>query len=329
MTEVLVSIVTWNDEAVLDTCLASIEQQTTPMQVSIFDNASRDKTVKVAERRGHSVFLSNHNQGFAAGHNHIVRKSNAPYVLFLNADTRLSPAYVERVLETLKSYPGAGSIGGKLYRMKGGTSVFHKGRPVLDSTGIYMTPEQRHFDRGAGQPDLGQYNRTQEVFGITGAVLLCSRQMLDDIACDGQYFDEDFFVYREDADLAWRAQLRGWKALYEPGVWAWHERKVLPRGRSEYEPLINFHSVKNRFLMRSKNMDYAVRQVCTPWMQVRDLGILLYVLARERTSLRAFGEVRRLHSRTREKRRLIQGGRKVAPREMASWFRFRPVVYDV
>ena len=78
--------------------------------------------------------------------------------------------------------------------------------------------------------------------------------MIDDIAVDGEFFDSDFFVYREDADVAWRAQLMGWRCIYTPHARGYHVRKVLPGNRRALPPVINMHSVKNRFLMRMKNM---------------------------------------------------------------------------
>ena len=78
--------------------------------------------------------------------------------------------------------------------------------------------------------------------------------MIDDISIQGEFFDPDFFVYREDADVAWRAQLMGWRCLYTPLARGYHVRNVLPGNRRALPPEINMHSVKNRFLMRIKNM---------------------------------------------------------------------------
>ena len=63
---------------------------------------------------------------------------------------------------------------------------------------------------------MGQYQQAELVFGATGAAALYRRAMLDDVRVAREYFDEDFFAYREDADLAWRAQLLGWRCLYVP-----------------------------------------------------------------------------------------------------------------
>ncbi len=83
--------------------------------------------------------------------------------------------------------------------------------------------------------------------------------MIEDISIQGEFFDPDFFVYREDADVAWRAQLMGWRCIYTPLARGYHVRNVLPGNRRALPPEINMHSVKNRFLMRIKNMT----RICT------------------------------------------------------------------
>jgi len=167
------------------------------------------------------------------------------------------------------------------------------------------------------------------VFGITGAVLLCKKEMLEDLRFKNDYLDEDFFVYREDADLAWRAQLRGWGAVYEPRAEALHFRHVLPTRRRQISRLINYHSLKNRYLMRMKNLDGAVRRECFPYMWVRDLGIFLYVLLFEWSSLPAYREIWNLREKFRNKRYHVQSSRRVSPDAIAPWFTCVPKAVDV
>jgi GT2 family glycosyltransferase len=326
----LVSIVTHNDADLLDKCLESLEKQTVALQVRIFDNASVDGTVAVARRRGMSPFCSPENRGFCHGHNQNLLPQDFEAALVLNADVILQPDFLERLTEAVQAVPGAGMAGGKLYRMDAqGRTAYRNGFPILDSTGMYVTPSQRHFDRGSEQEDRGQFDRRQLLFGITGAALFCTREMLEDLRDGDEYFDEDFFAYREDADLAWRAQLRGWKAVYEPFAVGLHLRKVLPDRRASVSPLVNRHSLKNRYLLRIKNMDPAVRRRCLPYMWIRDLSILIYVLLFEWSSLPAYAEVWRLRDRLSSKRRIIQSRRKVPDKAVAEWFSFQPVARDL
>jgi GT2 family glycosyltransferase len=297
--------------------------------VRVFDNASLDGSVSIARSFGVEVTRSAVNLGFSCAHNRNIRTGEFEFVLFLNADVILHPGYLQVLLGSMAGDKDIGIAGGKLLRMDPeGKELIRKGRAILDSTGVYFTPSQRHLDRGSGEEDRQQYDTRQMVFGITGAALLCRRSMLEDLRIGDEYLDADFFAYREDVDLAWRAQLRGWNALYEPAAKALHFRAVLPSRRKSLDPAINFHSLKNRYLMRVKNMDWAVRRKCFPHMWIRDVAILGYVLLFERSSLKAYQEYWSIRKRALQKRRIIQTRRRASPSEIAKWFSFKPVAHD-
>ena len=112
--------------------------------------------------------------------------------------------------------------------------------------------------------------------------------MIDDISIDGDFFDPDFFAYREDADVAWRAQLLGWRCIYTPAAEGWHVRTVAPGNRRAVSPAINMHSVKNRFLMRIKNATPGLYRRCWLPMTARDLVVIAGCLVFEPRSLPAF-----------------------------------------
>jgi len=326
---VFVSIVTFNDAGWLAACLESVLAQSVPVEVTVFDNASIDNSREVAERFPVNLVASPQNLGFSVAHNRNILSNDSPYVLVLNPDTVLETSFVEALLGAFREVKRAGMAGGKLRRQdRSGEIAERAGYPILDSTGVYFTPAQRHFDRGSDQLDRGQYERRQLMFGITGAAVLYSREMIEDIRDGDEVFDEDFFAYREDVDLAWRAQLRGWKAVYEPGARGLHRRSVLPWNRAAVAALLNRHSLKNRFLMRIKDMDAAVRRRCFPYMWLRDAGILAYAAVRERSSLPAYADVRRLRPKFEKKREFVQTRRTVAPAEIAGWFAFKPVARD-
>ena len=328
-TPVLVSLVTYNDEPFLARCLESVRKQTVPVRVKVFDNASEDRTREIARRFEVDLYESPANKGYSHGHNQNLRGEDFHAALLLNADVTLESDWLELLVAALNEVEGAGMAGGKLYRMdQNGKQVFRREAPVLDSSGIFFTPSQRHFDRGSEEEDHGQYDRRHLVFGITGAALLCSQEMLEDLRLDQEYLDEDFFAYREDADLAWRAQLKGWKAVYEPQARAFHCRQVLPSRRRQLSARINYHSLKNRYLMRMKNLDSTLRWHCFPYMWLRDVGILAYVLCFEWSSLPAYREVWRLRHKFREKRRRVQSTRRVDPQALAHWFSFTPTALD-
>jgi GT2 family glycosyltransferase len=131
--------------------------------------------------------------------------------------------------------PYIGTVCGKLLRWKPGQEP--ERTQVIDSTGIYFLRNLRHLDRGEGEINSGQYDRPEYVMGATGAAALYRRKMVEDVSVEGEYFDEDFFAYREDADVAWRVQLLGWSCLYTPAAVAWDVRRVTLRRASMSYPI--------------------------------------------------------------------------------------------
>jgi GT2 family glycosyltransferase len=162
------------------------------------------------------------------------------------------------------------------------------------------------------------------VFGVSGAAPLFKRAMIEDIKVLGEFFDNDFFAYREDADLSWRAQLMGWKALYTPYAVAYHERMVLPSERRKVPQEINLHSVKNRFLMRIKNLTWGVGIKTILFFTLRDILVVGYTLLFERTSLRAFFLIFKCLPRAIKKRKVIMKKRIAKDRYLRKWFSWKP-----
>lgn len=326
---VLISLVTFNSQRYLEACLRSVERQTfTDRSIVLWDNASNDDTLRIAA--GFSGLLetthfSTRNVGFCAAHNHVIADSASEYVLVLNPDVILAPSFLERMVDALGRDASAGAATGKLWRWVSGdlpVDAFPDAPAarILDTTGIYLTPNQRHLDRGAGERDEGQYEAAQYVFGASGAAALYRRAMLEDVRAGSDYFDEAFFAYREDADLAWRGQWMGWKCLYVPSATAYHVRRVLPERRASLPPAVNMHSFKNRFLLRVKNMDTGTYLRYALQITARDLAALAYVLFRERTSLRALPLLLRALPAGWRVRRALRRHRRVRPADVRAWF---------
>src|SRR6204780_1041005 len=323
---VSVTVVTYNSGRFIKRCLESVlEQKYANLEVVVIDNASTDGTVDLLEQFADRcrIYYNDENIGFAAAQNQAITLAGGDWILTLNPDVLLLPNFIQALVEAGNVDPKTGTVCGKLLTIRPSFDLPDK--QLVDSTGIYFTPMLRHLDRGSQEVDNGHYLNFEYVFGATAAAALYRRQMIAGISILGAFFDPDFFVYREDADVAWRAQLMGWRCLYTPLARGYHVRNVLPGNRRALPPEINMHSVKNRFLMRIKNMtgDLYLRN----WFSItaRDLVVLGCCLVREQSSLKAFWYITRNWKHVMAKRREIMSRKRVPDDYIARWFRYNPV----
>jgi len=278
---VAIVLVTWNAAAFLEGCLGSLRALARPPQeLVVVDNDSRDGSVEIVRRRfpGANVLELGLNAGFCHANNVGIRATRAPFVLVLNPDTRLEPGFVDNLLPAFDD-PRVGMAAGKLLRFDGAT---------LDSCGQTLARSRRSLDRGYGRPDRGQFDRDEPVFGVCGAAGLYRRSMLEAIAlAPGEYFDERFFAYGEDLDLAWRAQRRGWRGAYRFRARGLHARggSVARRAGARRflavlarPPEVRFHIVKNRSLTLLRNESVLGFLRGLPFIFVRDVATFLLLL---------------------------------------------------
>jgi GT2 family glycosyltransferase len=304
--DVSIVLVTHDSAADLPGSLASaVAQEGVSTEVLVVDNASSDASREVAAKSGPNVrvIALPVNVGFAAAMNAGIEATSGRYVLSLNPDCRLAPDFAAHLVRRMDVRPDAGSASGRVSRAAG-PDLAPTAR--LDSTGIFFTASGRHFDRGSEEDGEGRYLAEEEVAGTTAAAGLYRREALESAKISTGYFDSDFFLYREDADLAWRLARLGWKCLYVPSAVAWHRRTNLPDRRRSQTAAANLHSVKNRFLLRINNQPAGdFWRTLVPTL-ARDLVVLGACLTVERSSLPAFSWLWRNRRRLFAKRREIR-----------------------
>jgi GT2 family glycosyltransferase len=334
---VAVLVVTHDDAGDVPACLAAVAALVpAPAELVVVDCASADGSAEAARRHwppglaGEVVALSD-NRGFAGGMNLALEKSSAAWALTLNADARPESDYVARLLaraaahDSLRATHDAlretndsfrvGAVTGRLLR-----PADSDGGRRLDACGMRLTPAWRHLDRGSGERDRGQLPRAQRVFGGTGAATLFRREALADVAVGGEIFDPRFHSFREDAELCFRLRERRWEVLYEPEARCEHRRVNLPARRASMPAEVNRHSLKNRYLLRLYHQSLLNLLWTLPFTLARDLAALAWVLARERSSLRAYGWVWAHRRELFARRRAIRARRLASGREIERWF---------
>ena len=285
-------------------CITSVKRQShPPATIVLIDAEPVPEHLNQLQREYPGlIFETRSNEGFASGANRALARlresnSNIEFMLLMNPDVELSPNFAERILTKMKRDPDIGLASGKLLR---------PGEVSIDSAGISLPRNRRPRDRGSEQPDLGQFDRDEDVFAASGAVLMLRARALADLEIDGEVFDEDFFMYHEDTDLAWRASKLGWKARYIHDACAIHTRSWRPNQRFQIAPHIRRHSFKNHYLQIIKNDE--------PGNFLRDLPVILawevvrlgYAILRDPAMLPTYLEVVKLAPRAFRKRRMIR-----------------------
>lgn len=319
-----VFLVTHNHETTLGATLEGVCQQGDLVgQVVLVDNSSRDQSLALAQSYTAKLPLTlvalSENTGFSRAANLALARLQTPWVLSLNPDCRLLPGFLGELLHAARGKARLGSACGLLLRGEG-SGLLPTG--IVDSAGMVVSVFGRHHDRGAGKALRRSWTEPAWVFGATGACALYRREALLDVAYPGgEVFDEGFFAYREDADLAWRLQRRGWRCLYWPAARAVHGRGLKPEQGRAVSSEINMHSVKNRFLLRLANADWRWHVGCFPFWLWRDLLVVAACVSVERSSLPAFALLRRLWPRYRQR------GRENRVRATLSTWRLLPWFY--
>lgn len=309
---VSVSIVTWNSAEPLAACLQSLLRQTyRDIEITVVDNASHDESLAIARELAPAARIigNTSNLGFCAAHNLAIAAARGEFALPLNPDAILAPDFIARLVAAAGQDSTIGTVTGKVLLTESDPAT---GRPLIDETGLFLNRARRQFLRGFGEVDRGQYDTPGYVFGASGAMPLYRRAMLEDIRLEGEYFDTTFFAHKEDVDLAWRAQLRGWKAYYEPTAVAYHRRSFRPAQRKQMAAPIRSRAVANRYLVIIKNEHLANFVRHAPWILSYELLIFAYLLAFERSSLQGVVSALRLTPQALRKRKTIMRRSQVA-----------------
>ncbi len=233
MPDVGVIIVSYNVADLLRKCLRSVlASRGVELAVCVVDNGSADGSADLVRAEFPQVHLivSAENRGYSAANNlgirYFLAQTPPPrYILLLNPDTEVPPEGIAEMVAYLDRNPEAGIAGPKLVRPDGSLDLAcRRSFPSPEVSFYRMVGLSRLFPRSRR---FGRYNLTYldpdvetEVDSVVGAFMLVRREALEAAGP----MDEDFFLYGEDLDLAFRVKARGWKVLYYPKVVVLHHK---------------------------------------------------------------------------------------------------------
>ena len=243
--DISVVVVNWNRRDYLRACLASLARQRgASFEVIVVDNGSSDGSAEMARSEfGARVIANSDNRGFCAANNQAFAAARGQFIALLNNDTEAEPDFLAALRPAFDAAPDIGMAAAKVL-------VWEDPRRI-DKVGHLIYPDGQNRGRGTGEIDRGQYSQVEECLWPDGCAAMYRKAMLDAIGG----FDEDLFMFADDAELGLRARIAGWRCLYMPAAVVRHHRGAsLDAGSTRRIFLIE----RNRVLLAAKLFPWSV-----------------------------------------------------------------------
>jgi len=316
-----VIILNWNGGEEIIGCIEHVLMQKYSFyEIIVIDNASEDKSIdKIREKYPEIIIIENkENFGYAKGMNQGISISSGEYVILLNQDAWLHEEFFFKAISIMNKYScNVGVLAFKVYKLKGLEKTNY-----LIGGGHYI---RKRF----------QLIKDQDVSSVhyTFSPIYCSpffrKKMLDDIKTKtGYYFDESYFAYGEDLDLAIRGLLLDWKCLFVPELIVWHEQSSSQKGRIriwEKDYFTQINSLRNRISTIIKDIPFPIIARLIPYLIATEILIVPYLLCKKPSSVisiyKAYSKIIRNSKILIRDRKRIQKSRRISLKEMNSYFR--------
>ena len=233
-------VVNWNGKRYLAECLQSLRAQAYPrLEVVVVDNGSADGSVALVEGQYPEVHLLalGENRGFSGGVNAGAKVAQGEVLALLNNDAVARPDWAAALVDALERHAEAGMAASKM--------LLYDRPTVINAAGDIFRTDGIPGNRGVWQEDRGQYDCEEWVFGGCGGAVAYRRAMWQ--ALGG--FDERFFMYCEDVDLNWRAQLAGFRCIYTPQAVVRHRLSATGGGATA-----SFYTGRNTLWVLAKDL---------------------------------------------------------------------------
>ena len=240
-----VSIITpnYNGEKYLKEYFQSLIPQKQHIdEVIIIDNNSKDNSKQIiqeyTEKLNIQLIENNTNTGFAKACNQGIQKAKNEYLLLLNNDIKIEKNAIKPLIETIQENPKTFSVMSKMLQ-------YHQPNLIDDAGDEYTI--LTYTQKKGNNTNKKKYNKKREIFSSCAGAALYKKSILKQIGL----FDENFFAYIEDIDLAYRAQIQGYKNIYQPKSIVYHHGSATTG--SQYNPFKIHLAARNNIYLIYKN----------------------------------------------------------------------------
>jgi GT2 family glycosyltransferase len=266
VTATLLSVIIphYNGAHHLPHCFKALRRQTYPhLEIILADNGSTDESLPLTRRDFPEVKILElgQNLGFAGAVNRGIEQAQGQIVVPLNNDTEVAPYWAQALVDALHAHPEAGMAASKM--------LLFDQRDTLHSAGDGFGTDGIPLNRGVWQKDVGQFDQEIYIFGGCGGAVAYRREMLDEIGL----FDEDLFMYLEDVDLNWRAQLAGYQAVFAPEAVVYHHLSASGGG-----VIASYYTGRNTLFILAKDLPGSIFRRYWPAILTAQLKIAVEAL---------------------------------------------------
>lgn len=329
---VTIGLISFRDLEYLKINIPLLKQQDYPhLEIAVCCNEDDNSIYKWLQEHHPDlkIYYTGENLGFGGGHNFIMSRCQRDYYLAFNSDMYPAQDFVSKLVKCMDKDFKIGCVTGKLLEW----ASFPKQPDMsqvqfIDTTGLTIFKNHQVIDRGQGTLDKGQFENEEEIWGASGAAPLLRMSAMHDIAhSKDEYFDNDFFLYKEDIDLAYRLRWAGWKTVYTPHAVAWHDRttsqsvglKSMIHKRKNRSNLVREQSFRNHLLFIKKNTskDYSLKVRIK--IRIFLLKYLIFLLFFETRTLGQLPPYFKLRGTMMKKRKSMPI--RIPVSEMESWFK--------
>ncbi|MCR5753398.1 MAG: glycosyltransferase family 2 protein [Acetatifactor sp.] len=257
MHEITVVIPNYNGKGYLDDCLTALSKQdfAPGFETLVVDNGSTDGSVELLREKWGDVqtVLLPENTGFCHAVNVGIEKSDSPFVILLNNDTKVKAGFIKELYNSITQDEKIFSVSAQM--------LMWDEPEYIDDAGDRYCVMGWAFSRGKGKR-REDYNKPCEVFAACGGAAIYRKSIFDEIGL----FDELHFAYLEDIDIGYRAKIFGYRNLYEPGAQVIHYGSA--SSGSRYNAWKTEIAAANNIYLVGKNMPFLQLLINLPFLFV-------------------------------------------------------------
>ncbi len=330
--KVSIVIVTWNAAKFIPFVIDSIEKQNfKDYEVLVIDNSSLDETVNILSQKYKDkvkIVKQKKNLGFSKAYNLGIHWTRGEYILVMNQDLVLDQDFLYESVNFMDKNTRVGALQGKILQWE---VASNRRKDIVDNLGVDIYKNHSFVNRLEGERSPKLEKNAVAVFAFSGSCVLLRRQAVEEIKFKQEFFDEDFFMYKEDIDLSWRLRHKNWDIVYYPLAIAYHARTLkqgrgngdlaIIENRRKKKKYLNYISYRNHLYLLFKNefgQNFLFYFFPIFWYEFKKV---IYVCLFEQYSLRAWLDFFVKLPTMLAKRRQIFVNTKLTPKELRLWIK--------